>query len=523
MAEPVKSILLVDLDGLGRGLAASGGAGMDERLAERIDDWSSAIESGELVEPAGTPHTIAQRRCYAGSASSDEARAAFARAGFEMVECGEAELALCLAVDAMDAAADADDETIFILLTAAPDLTPLVERLRARGHRVAIYADEETTADYQAAADMVIPAGALAAFLADGEAPPAAPPPPAPSADRDRIEAFAREVHEATSIPMFSPRTFAEFFRTLADEVTQHGYHFHDTAKNVADRLAGAGRTVTSRQVVFVVKGLALKGHVFSTSDTAERLAEVFCEQARYLIGGAGITLDNEREALLSAWIAPPAAAPAKPARAPQPEAESKPARQAQPQADDGGTPAKKPAPVRRPEKPTAKPAPRRVPDRPKSAALSARAAAPPQQPKSDKVSADLRAAIAARIAASAKLKPSARPPMKTESPAPAPPEPPASAKAEDTLESSILAAIAEAVDVLVDDGGSGTAEAQAAERAQRQPPARRAAPNRPAEHEPPPPAEEPAEPEEESDDIGDEIQRIVASYNRNRNEDRRG
>ncbi len=140
MVEPVKSILLVDLDGLGRGLAASGGEGMGERLAERIDDWSDAIESGELIEPADTPHAITVRRCYVSSASADDAREAFAHAGFELVECdGQAQVELCLAIDAMDAAADADDGLDFILMTAAPDLTPLVERLHARGHRVAIY------------------------------------------------------------------------------------------------------------------------------------------------------------------------------------------------------------------------------------------------------------------------------------------------------------------------------------------------------------------------------------------------
>ena len=41
---------------------------------------------------------------------------------------------------------------------------------------------------------------------------------------------------------------------------------------------------------MFVVKGLALKGHVFSTTDTPERLAEVFREQVIYLIGNAELS-----------------------------------------------------------------------------------------------------------------------------------------------------------------------------------------------------------------------------------------
>ncbi len=415
MGEPVKSILLVDLEGLGESLAASGGEGMDERLAERIDDWSSAIESGELLESEETLDPVGERRCYVGSASAEAARAAFERAGFEIVSCdGPARRDLCLAIDAMDAAADDDGAVTFILLTATPDLTPLVERLHDRGHRVAVYAGEATAADYRAAADMVIPAGAFAAFLAASKAQPRAVVPMS-AFNRDAIETFAREVHTATNIPMFSPKTFAELFRALASEVTEHGYHFNDTAKSVAERLSGAGRNVTARQVVFVVKGLALKGHVFSTSDTAERLAEVFREQARYLIDNAGITLDAGREALLAAWIAAPAVAPAKPARQPQPAAASKPARPAQPEAESK-PPVRKPTPARHPERPAAaKPAaPPRPPERPKSSILPTRAAAPPPEPaKPTSGSPDLRATITARIAASAKMKPSARPPIK--------------------------------------------------------------------------------------------------------------
>ncbi len=515
MVDSVKGVLLIDLDGLGRSLTAAGGEAMDERLAERIDDWQGAIESGELFTPSGTRHEIAERRCYVGSAGPAAARAAFEQAGFDIIECdGQAQAEISLAVDAMDTGADAEDDLTFILLTAAPDLTPLVERLQARGHHVAVYAGEATAAAYKDAADMVIPAGDLVALLATSKVPvPAAPP--LSAADRDRIEAFAREVHTATNIPMFSPRTFAELFRVLAAEVAEHGYHFNETAKNVAEQLAGAGRNVTARQVVFVVKGLALKGHVFSTNDTAERLAEVFCEQARYLIGGAGIALDAKREALLTAWIAAPTASAAKPARAPEPAATPRPAR--------------KPAPVRSPERPAAaKPAsPPRVPERPKSPALAAKAAPPPEPAKPSKTTTDLRATIAARIAASAKMKPSAHPPLKAEAPAPAPRKPPpdAPAEEEDAIESSILAAIAEAVDVLVEDGGSQTAEPAPEpqpEREARPSAVRRAPEKRPQAEEPPPPPQE-EEAEEEGGDIGDEIQRIVASYNRNRDDDRRG
>ena len=119
-------------------------------------------------------------------------------------------------------------------------------------------------------------------------------------------------------------------------------------------------------------------------------------------------------------------------------------------------------------------------------------------------------------------MKPSSRPPVKTDSPAHAPRKPAASSETDEAIESSILAAIAEAVDVLVEDGGSDRAQERSAapEHDRREPAQRRAPAERPPAAEPPPPKEEE---QEEGGDIGDEIQRIVASYNRNREDEGRG
>jgi hypothetical protein len=92
---------------------------------------------------------------------------------------------------------------------------------------------------------------------------------------------------------------------------------------------------------------------------------------------------------------------------------------------------------------------------------------------------------------------------------------PPATTQTSDAdkeaVESSILAAIAQAVDVLVEDSGGKTKLS-----APTPPKSSSAAP---PEKKPPasPPAEEVPS---EGDDIGDEIQRIIASYNRNRSDE---
>jgi hypothetical protein len=152
----------------------------------------------------------------------------------------------------------------------------------------------------------------------------------------------------------------------------------------------------------------------------------------------------------------------------------------------------------------------------------------------------EARAIIAARIAASAKLKPSkagttGKPGAK---PAPAAGKGPQAKRGadptSDALESSILAAIAEAVDVLVDSGADDETIVPEPQGKRRAPPARVSEPElpedeagheieleaEPVEERPAPQAAEDAEPEGEGGDIGDQIQRIIASYNRNRNDD---
>jgi hypothetical protein len=524
MAEPITSVLLVDYESLHRSLAAAAG---ETRLADRAAAWLAAIESGRLIGPEGVRRRLLVKRCYAGPSVRGKQRDALSAAGFDVIDAadggGRGSADLHMAMDTIEALNKPEGYREFILLSAATDLAPLLTRLKAAKRMTVIFADVTTPESDKT------PAGEIRAPSGGGE--------------RAEIEAFARKIHAATSIPLFSPKTFAELFRHLTEEIAASGYHFQTTAKNVADRMMATGRSVTRRQVVFIVKGLALKGHVFSTGDTAERLAEVFREQAHYLITNAGITLDPREEALLSAWFmsrpAPNVSNPSKPSisgpphQASAPSAETK-ARIAETiEREIAKAVIRPPDRAKPPARPTAsaKPPPVRPVDLPKSAAR------PTQQVKpSPAAREEAKAVIAARIAASAKLKNGSRPSLpgkpalsKAATPdLPAQP-PPAVEKAAapqrhmtqastDALESSILAAIAEAVDVLVEDSSDD-------ERPSREPPAKQrpASPARLAERpQPAPPSPPPeAEPEDpESNDIGDQIQRIIASYNRNRAEE---
>ena len=596
MADTIKSALFVDYDSFHRS-QEDGNGDTAERIAQTSAVWVTALESGKLIAPPpenGARRRVLIRRCYADPALLGANRSALIANGFEVIDCphqvgrkrNAADLHMVIdTIDALEHPAGYDE---FVLLSADTDLTPVLLRLRAHNRNTVVYGDEATSAAYRALADGMIDAAKFAAVLSGEVAEPKPEPTPeveaaagatesatttAVPADRNDIEALARKVHAATNVPMFSPRTFADLFRVLAQEIGEHGYHFQNTAENVAEKLTTAGRNVNRRQVLFVVKGLALKGHVFSTTDTPERLAEVFREQVIYLIGNAGLDLDEREKAMLPAWIIGKTATVAKPV----PTATRPPPRPV-PIAEDSA--AKKQTPVRRR---VTRPAMASKDETPAAAARAemspaaemvaqAEAAAERREPAPaakpaigtgvggptpSSKTADLRATVASRFAAitkstfgaspageaPARVKPATRPaaaepsqaaPRTTPPPRPAPvgaagrtgsaagsakplsakAKPPAEEGNNGALESSILAAIAQAVDVLVEDGGeTGKAKDMEFEREDAPVSAERAPPASSPE---PPPDPEPSQ-GGDSEDIGDEIQRIIASYSRAR------
>jgi hypothetical protein len=404
-----------------------------------------------------------------------------------------------------------------------------------------------------------------------------------PQAERSEVEALARKVSAATNVPLFAPRTFAELFRHLVEEIAEKGYHFQSTAENVAARMAAAGRNVTRRQVVFVVKGLALKGHVFSTADNPERLADVFREQVLYLAENAGLQLDDREKTILSLWIVgrapaagaaqeteiepdesatgntvestaktpakateepasrnarkkqgkvtvtakpepvaatptPMATPPAKPIVTSAPE-QPKPAAEAKPAAPSPAKPAEEAKPAVPPPRPVITVKPAVAAPAAKPATPPARPLITPSKPATPSVPSPSSARPAVLMSGAAIARPSPItaprvPPSSKPAPAPA-----ASDADKETVESSILAAIAQAVDVLVED--SGAKPKAAAGPPPESPPEKKVAPEEPS----PPPSAQAIEEEEEipeGDDIGDEIQRIIASYSRNRKDEER-
>jgi hypothetical protein len=629
MAQIVKSVLFFDYDSVRRSLAGHGQEVADV-FASRCRDWLAAIEDGSLLAPRQgdqAKRKLLVKRCYADPKSLGEDRDWLSACGVQIVECppfagqGRSAAELHMVLDASDAITHATGFTEFILLSADADLTPILFRLRAHDRTSIIYSNPVTEANYKALADGVIDERALIGVLTPGrstgaklalaytkdetpaerprkaerEAAPAraAEPAPAPqqpvtlgAESKEELSSLVRRLHQATRVPLFSPRTFAELFRHLAEEVAENGYRFQTTAENVATKLISSGRKVTRRQVGFVVKGLALKGHTFSADDSAHDLAIQFRDQVLYLCKAANITLTDRELALLTAWVAGAAPAPAqgqpvssaarvgmvervrksvvsritggepgKRSRGgaaaklvdPEPETEAE-------EDDEPEAPPQRPARGKRARAAETEPADE---TKPVEVAAKAKPAPEPEEeseeaaeaaPVAEVAEAEPEAVAEPEVVAQAEAAPEPEPSRKESRSSKSPsssfvpmPETPrmtprkpslvgakrasaarsaaktsgssrkmlASMPDADEVENSILAAIAEAVDVLVEDRTTDAVPAPKAESAK-------------AAREEKPAAEKPAHPaqsDEDGDDIGDEIQRILASYSQGRND----
>ena len=572
MAETIKSVLYVDYDSLHRRLTECDAAAAG-RLTSRLSAWIGAIEAGSLFGEDSENEArrrVLIRRCYSDPKILGEERSTFLANGFQIVDCPPAPgrehnaAAIHMVLDTVDALDHPTGYEEFIFLSTDTDLSPVLIRLRAHNRTSAIYANAETEDSYKAIADSMIDEEHFLSVLLSDDEPETedeeedeeATPPPA---ERSEIEALARKVSTATSVPLFAPRTYSELFRQLIEEISENGYHFQTTAEKLTERMAKAGRKVTRRQIVFVVKGLALKGHVFSSNDTADSLAGVFREQAIFLADNAGLDLDDQERAVMSSWIigeSPASGATVKPrtekqengseTKAPAKDAAKTPpakvsntpssraARRKQSRTSANVKPAEAPkasVATTKPETPksafeTAKPTEniRPVTARPaqeSSAATTPTAKATPPE-KSDPMakstsSPDQKSASPSAVSSRVLLSSGSRLAQYPQSSRPAAKlgkddeaENSAKNEANEAVENSILAAIAEAVDVLVEDNSpkSGKLPDDSDEMDGDR-----------AEPTPPPPQ---ADEDPEGDDIGDEIQRIIASYSRNRNQNDR-
>jgi hypothetical protein len=150
---------------------------------------------------------------------------------------------------------------------------------------------------------------------------PNLPPEPAPGLAPDPLLAdaawaghaallpLAREVSQLTGAPLLAPPVVRAVLDALCADLAQRHYEPTETARRV--RTACLARTpstdVALRDVVFLLRGMQLNGHVFGRGvDDVPTLAQRLLNQVMFLCQREQLPLPAESVALLRQWIAGP-------------------------------------------------------------------------------------------------------------------------------------------------------------------------------------------------------------------------
>jgi uncharacterized LabA/DUF88 family protein len=163
----LRTALFVDFDNIYISLQ-SRSAQAAERFATQPSLWLSWLEQ-EINEPyrrlvgGATSRRILVRRCYANPRAFNPFRAAFVRAGFEVVDTpvltsqGKTSADVHMVIDLLDALAHPTLFDEFLLCSGDADFTPALVRLRKYDRRTAVLAVGPASGALMASADLLFP------------------------------------------------------------------------------------------------------------------------------------------------------------------------------------------------------------------------------------------------------------------------------------------------------------------------------------------------------------------------------
>ncbi len=118
------------------------------------------------------------------------------------------------------------------------------------------------------------------------------------------LSSLAYRVHQLTDTPYLTPQEYAQVFRHIAEEVTEHGYFLTRTSKAVRDRCIEEGATIARASVNFILRGITFGGHRFAQNgDDPGTLGRCFFRNVLSLCESAGLLLDPMERERLSTWI----------------------------------------------------------------------------------------------------------------------------------------------------------------------------------------------------------------------------
>ena len=121
----------------------------------------------------------------------------------------------------------------------------------------------------------------------------------------DALHAIAREVSNLTGAPLLPPAAVRNILDLLCEDLAAHGYEPTETARRIREQgQARHGLAVSMRDVVFILRGMQLNGHVFGRGqDDARTLAQRLVNQVLFLCEREQMLLDATSVALIRHWI----------------------------------------------------------------------------------------------------------------------------------------------------------------------------------------------------------------------------
>ena len=117
---------------------------------------------------------------------------------------------------------------------------------------------------------------------------------------------LAREVCQLTGAPLLAPPVVRAVLDALCDDLAQQAYEPTETARRVraAIHMRAPPVEVSLRDVVFLLRGMQLNGHVFGRGhDDARTLAQRLCNQVLFLCQREQLLLDEPARAQIAQWI----------------------------------------------------------------------------------------------------------------------------------------------------------------------------------------------------------------------------
>jgi NYN domain len=118
------------------------------------------------------------------------------------------------------------------------------------------------------------------------------------------LRALARQVHDATGVPLLSPRDFRALLEAIVTEVIAQPFQLSETGKRVRDRCRDTGHEVSRESVNWVLRGLLLGGHEFGQGhDDVQTLAGRLVGNLVNLCRREQVLLDEQAPGALQLWM----------------------------------------------------------------------------------------------------------------------------------------------------------------------------------------------------------------------------